>query len=48
MTVEFEIAATENPLVGDFDGDGSVGFQDFFLFTDHFGTSDEMENWDAC
>ena len=24
---------------GDFDGDGSVGFSDFFRFADHFGQS---------
>jgi purple acid phosphatase-like protein len=31
------VARDETALPGDFDGDGSVGFQDFFLFVDAFG-----------
>ena len=46
LTVEFTMAAT-TALIGDFDGDDNVGFQDFFLFADHFGTSKESDNWDA-
>jgi len=37
----YTLGEEENPqrLVGDFDGNGSVDFDDFFLFVDHFGTS---------
>ena len=34
-------------LIGDFDGNNTVGFQDFFLFSDHFGTHTDSENWDG-
>lgn len=44
LTVEFTVITA---LVGDFDGDDNVGFQDFFLFADHFGTSEDSDNWDA-
>ncbi|RKY63156.1 MAG: hypothetical protein DRQ08_10180 [Candidatus Latescibacterota bacterium] len=33
-------------LVGDFDGDGDVDFDDFFLFVAHFGTSSDQPNFD--
>ena len=37
-TLGAEILASEIP--GDFDGDGQVRFNDFFLFADGFGTTD--------
>lgn len=30
---------------GDVDGDGFVGFEDFFLFADFFGTSKSSDKW---
>lgn len=32
----------------DFDGDGIVGFDDFFLFADHFGATAEDNAWDSA
>jgi hypothetical protein len=32
--------------VGDFDGDGVVGFQDLFLFADQFGSDISSQDWD--
>ena len=34
-------------LLGDFDGDGDVDFDDFFLFADQFGTTPDSPNWDS-
>ena len=33
-------------LVGDFNRDRVVDFDDFFLFADHFGTTPDSPNWD--
>jgi len=33
-------------LIGDFDGDGTVGFPDFFMFADNFGKTSADEDWD--
>ena len=35
-------------VVGDFDGNGAVNFQDFFKFADNFGTSESSANWDPA
>ena len=32
-------------LPGDFDGDGKVAFEDFFVFADNFGSTSEDVNW---
>ncbi|MSR81662.1 MAG: hypothetical protein EXS58_01890 [Candidatus Latescibacteria bacterium] len=32
-------------LTGDFDGDLSVAFADFFLFADHFGETSSSPDW---
>ena len=43
---EIQVASdTINPC--DFDGDGFVGFSDFFLFADHFGASIDDERYDS-
>ena len=34
-------------LVGDFNKDRVVDFDDFFLFADHFGTTPDSPNWDS-
>ena len=34
-------------VLGEFDGDGKVGFDDYFLFVDQFGTDESSQNWDA-
>ena len=34
-------------LLGDFDGNGSVDFDDFFQFADRFASSPTSENWSA-
>ena len=39
-TLSLEIQFTRDTPVGDFTGDGSVDFSDFFLFADKFGTDD--------
>lgn len=36
------------PLVGDFNGDGSVGFPDFIAFAGGFGATIGQENYDAA
>ena len=50
-TVEYEDALipTSTPVAAaaDFDGDGEVGFDDFFLFADAFGGSDERFDLDG-
>jgi hypothetical protein len=38
--------ALDEPLRADFDGDGAVGFQDFFLFADAFGGTDPFYDLD--
>jgi len=35
-----------NIIVGDFDGNGTVNFTDFFRFADHFSTTPSSDNWD--
>lgn len=35
-----------NEIFGDFDGDGAVKFEDFFLFADNFGLTSASPNWD--
>lgn len=37
--------ATVVTLLGDFDGNGKVDFDDFFLFADHFGTTPASPIW---
>ncbi len=39
------IAAAQQPLTGDFNGDNTVNFDDFFLFVDAFGSSQGQENY---
>ncbi len=43
--VEFGVAVGR--LAGDFDGNGTVNFDDFFLFADRFGSTPAAENWSA-
>lgn len=40
-----EIVAAAAP--GDFDGDGAVAFEDFFLFADHFGEGSSAPGFDS-
>ncbi len=42
-TVEFGVVVGR--LTGDFDGNGTVNFDDFFLFADSFGSTPASENW---
>lgn len=42
-----QVNAVAAPLVGDFDGDLSVAFSDFFLFADHFGETSSSPGWDT-
>ncbi|MBI2502016.1 MAG: CHRD domain-containing protein [Candidatus Latescibacteria bacterium] len=37
-----------NEILGDFDGDTSVNFDDFFLFADNFGLNSASPNWDPA
>lgn len=39
------VRASPVALVGDFDGDLRVGFDDFFLFADHFGQRSTSPGW---
>jgi hypothetical protein len=43
---ELEIILTPRRLLADFNYDGIVDFEDFFLFADHFGSDPESPNWD--
>ena len=43
--VEFEVGVGR--LAGDFDGNGTVNFDDFFLFADRFSSTPAAENWSA-
>ena len=43
VTVEFGVVVGR--LSGDFDGNGTVNFDDFFLFADSFGSTPASENW---
>ena len=43
--VEFGVAVGR--LAGDFDGNGTVNFDAFFLFADRFGSTPAAENWSA-
>ena len=43
--VEFGVAVGR--LAGDFDGNGTVNFEDFFLFADRFSSTPAAENWSA-
>ena len=47
LTVLLSGRGIEQPvgLLGDFDGDGDVDFDDFFLFADQFGTTPADDNW---
>ncbi|MFA6107630.1 MAG: hypothetical protein WDA75_02570 [Candidatus Latescibacterota bacterium] len=42
---QLEIVAAAVP--GDFDGDGAVAFEDFFLFADHFGEGASVPGFDS-
>ncbi|MDP6041531.1 MAG: chondroitinase-B domain-containing protein [Candidatus Latescibacteria bacterium] len=46
-TVIAVLKAKGNSLTGDFDGDGSVGFQDFLLFAQAFGSADSEFDLDG-
>lgn len=37
----------DEPMRADFDGDGTVGFRDFFLFADGFGSDDPLFDLDS-
>jgi hypothetical protein len=45
-TATLRAQVLEGPLRADFDGDGAVGFQDFFLFADGFGGDDPLFDLD--
>jgi hypothetical protein len=48
FTVSFVVTITdEADLPGDFDGDGTVGFKDFFIFADVFGTTSDVGDLDG-
>ena len=36
----------ESACLGDVDDNGTVDFQDFFIFSDHFGTDENSPDWD--
>jgi len=36
---------TDSELCPDFDGDGEVNLDDYFLFSEHFNTDEQSENW---
>ena len=40
------VVTLRSALQGDFNLDGAVNFDDFFLFADHFGTTPLSANWD--
>ena len=42
LAPQLTVSITVPILKGDFDGDNMVGFEDFFMFADRFGTSDPI------
>ncbi len=46
QSLRLTVGAAAAALPGDFDGDLSVGFADFFLFADHFGETSDSAGWD--
>jgi hypothetical protein len=47
-TLHTEPGSVWIPLPGDFDGDRAVGFDDFFIFADHFGISSDKPLFNAA
>ena len=48
LTVSFEVANTTAGLRGDFDANGRVDFDDFFVFVVHFGSVESSDLWDPA
>lgn len=40
-----KITFSVSSLIGDFDNDGSIDFNDFFLYVDHFGEDENSPDW---